>query len=137
MPRDPAKQQGKHPVVAPLQLTFVADLPESFYMDIIEMSRTAIVYWAAGHNEQPPYLHEAEYKIIEQDISSGNRRKTFEITVDKVRLGLQRAIMGDKIAPHHRTSILTAVIDKDLANCDDWDIDCVIQLAMFGELVYG
>ena len=74
----------------------------------------------------------------EQDPSTGNERKHFELTYDMIRFGLRKVLGGNlQLNSQIRADIFQAVVENDAGNIDATGADVIIQAAVFSEIVYG
>lgn len=106
-----------------------------FFEDIcVTAAEGGINYWAEG---LPHDLPAPGFKIIEQEISSGNERKTFEITPAWIQIGVGRLLQGKMCHSRITTSLYQALIENDGGLIDAEVADAIVQAACFNDLVYG
>lgn len=80
--------------------------------------------------------------IREQEASQDGPKIRMDFAEAHVMQGIERILTlnadGKSIVNDaHYGSILKAVLDNDIAYMDVWDVDCIVQAAMFNEIVYG
>jgi hypothetical protein len=102
-------------------------------------------YWARPHMQTPEqgpkfWLEvDGDYwmavHIIESDVSEGDSPRAFYINHHTLLLGLNK-LFQPGVLPK-RGDIRSAVIAQEAGNIDSDAADVIVQLACFGELVYG
>lgn len=103
-------------------------------------------YWAQVSQYQ--YTHNGELHVycgekVEGEIASATLvdmedEKEYTIRVDDIARGIGRIRHEDaKINSTIRKSIMHADIDNDAGEIDADGADCIVQFAVFSELVYG
>ena len=60
-----------------------------------------------------------------------------DVTLETIRLGVQRILEGKLVAAYIQADVLKAVTDPDSTSWDAETADCVVQAGMFNEIVYG
>jgi hypothetical protein len=60
-----------------------------------------------------------------------------DVTLETMRLGVQRILEGNLVRSDIQKDVLGAVTDEDYSNWDAETADCVLQAGMFNEIVYG
>ena len=130
-----------------IEATITADLDDGFMNDFLDTVEDAVAYWAdttvmTRHHLKDNWAAVKAIQLQEQEASEEGSPKRFVMDEAAVILGIKRVIEKKADGEYmtndaHRDSILKAVMENDMANMDVWDIDCVVQAAMFNDIVYG
>lgn len=119
----------------PFSLILNVDLDPEFFDDIcVTAAEGGINYWAEG---LPHGLPAPGFKIIEQEISSGDKKQEFEITPEFMKLGVQRLLQGKMCHSRITSTLYQALIENDCGLIDADVADAIVQAACFDDLVYG
>jgi hypothetical protein len=100
----------------------------------------AIEYWASVPKDSV-VSREDDYvsaKIVESEASTdGEDPKEKTIGYAELADGIRKALLVNPLDPDIRASILQAVCEDDAGFIDAQAADVIVQMAVFGELVYG
>lgn len=130
-----------------IEATITADLDDGFMNDFLDTVADAVNYWGGTstlerHPSKDNWASVKSLEVEEYEASEAGEPKRFVMDEAAVILGIKRVIEKKADGEYmtndaHRDSILKAVMENDMANMDVWDIDCVVQAAMFNDIVYG
>lgn len=130
-----------------INVAIIAEVDEGFIKDILDTVAEASSYWADFkvldyYPSDNSWSSVKSIRIREQEASTDEGVKEFVMDEVAVIRGVKRVLQPKEDGEYltndaHRTSILKAIIENDMANMDVWDVDCVVQAAMFNEIVYG
>lgn len=96
-----------------------------------------IGYWcSAGRIERDDQGHVT--KVHDAYDAEDKADKFGDITLDTVRLGFERIVHGDiKISPQIKSWIVNDWAKNDSVAMDAEAADCIVQVGLFNEIVYG
>jgi len=60
----------------------------------------------------------------------------FKVTLDTIHKGIKRIITEDLVCAQIRKDIVLAITEDDASSIDSNDADCIVQVGLFGKLVY-
>jgi hypothetical protein len=124
-----------------ITLTTTIDIPDSVLEDVLTTAvEGGINYWASLVNtERREDLRVREAAIL--DVADGEVGEYFLLTGERMALGVERlaAAIGRDIHPNSEVGgqFLELIYDNDLDAADATLADAIVQMACFGELVYG
>ena len=107
-------------------LTLPINLSSEDFEDVCDTAGYSIGYWAHS-----AVLGEDYYRINDEDGSHEITRSHMIHTVAEIIAG--KYDLADSI----RRNIMLAFVNDDLGELDAYDVDAIIQLACFKEIVYG
>ena len=127
--------------------TITADLDEGFINDFLDTVDDSVAYWAetavlSRHPSKDNWAAVKAIQVKEHEASEEGPPAKFVMDEAAVLLGIKRVVEANAQGEYltnagHRDSVLKAVMENDMANMDVWDIDCVVQAAMFNAIVYA
>lgn len=113
---------------------------QQLYMDVLATAAEGgIDYWCDWVRSSRTAPN-AEYLALHgcRDAETGERVQ--DITLDMVRLGMRRIADGEQsvtVSSHTRAAVVSALGDPGSADIDAEAADCIVQVGLFGEIVYG
>ena len=120
---------------------------EDFVKDFMDTLGDASAYWARvevleHYATEDNWSSVKKVRIKELEASEEGGIKTCEFDAESLILGIKRVLErndnGEYLTNEAiRSSVMKAVLENDMCNMDVWDVDCVVQAAMFNEIVYG
>lgn len=122
-------------VVAPCAVT----LADEDVVDILEIAGYGIGYWAAElviHSEFDP----PKFGVIEHEGQQWHERPFSDVRLAFGRLlAHDQKLVGDRLHAYVQHSVRDADVDgrPDLGHIDADAADVIVQVALFGEVVYG
>lgn len=125
------------------KITAVIDIDDEFLHDIITntVESAAINYWAELKNYIVDSNGQTPSVLIREDEEGAFEEELGEwVTVDKdfIIKGIEKIVNNKfQVSDSIHKEILTGVYNNDGSYIDIECCDCIIQAAMFGELVYG
>lgn len=118
-----------------MNVTMSATLGERLCLDILSTAfEGGIGYWAIATNIARDA--EGNYAAITLEDAEGEEDWSHLVDCDAIHRGIQAVfdeLRGTKV---HR-NLLTAVINDDAGDIDADDADAIVQMACFGDVVYG
>lgn len=88
--------------------------------------------------DQDLWITKVSFEEFDEDtMTPVEPRKVFTITEADVIKAMRTICHGDLIASTLQARIHEALTEEEYANLDAETDDCIIQIAAFGELVYG
>lgn len=88
--------------------------------------------------DQDLFITRVEFEEFDEDtMTPVEPRKVFNITEADVIKAMKTIVNGDLISSVLKARIHEALKEEEYANLDAETDDCIIQIAAFGELVYG
>lgn len=119
-----------------VNLNFSKHVDEKALQDVFTQAvESATSYWADLEN----VTRAPDGKYISVDFRD-NENGDFcgTITISAIALGMERLLTPSfETADNIRKDVLMLVVDPDNSNWDDETADCIIQAALFDEIVYG
>lgn len=121
-----------------IEITLKLEVKDALLLDLL----TAAVeggshYWLACNTVERDAEHNVTKIVGCQDVEDEDT-KWGDLDIPKMREGVRRILANETaVRPDIRAAILTAILDVDAANWDAETADCVVQAALFNELVYG
>ena len=125
----------------------VTEVDEGFVKDFMDTLGDASAYWARvkvleHYASEDDWSSVKKVRIKELEASEEGGVKTYEFDAESLILGIKRVLERQENGEYLtnsaiRKSVMQAVMDNDIAHMDVWDVDCVVQAAMFNEIVYG
>lgn len=80
-----------------------------------------------------PNDHWTEARVHDME----DETKKFKVHAKVLETGIQRILDEDHIAESIRQYIVSAVLEDDAGHIDATAADCIVQVGLFNELVYG
>ena len=103
-----------------------------------------IGYWCDIRNYDWEYADESKRKLVSASAeisTSGEPMNAWKpVNLDTVQLGIDRITERGsqvKISPSIKKAILLADVEDDASDLDAEDADVIVQVGLFGEIVYG
>lgn len=121
---------------APIKVQLEFELSPEFIADVIDQAGYGIDYWATS----AVFDDEAQtYTVTEMDDeTTGSPGSTRILTYRIIAWAMQEIAAGKAdLCRQIVSDIVTAIREGDAAEIDSEDADCIIQWAMFGDIVYG
>lgn len=128
-------------------VNIVTEVDEDFIKDFMDTLVDASTYWARikvleRYPAKDDWTSVKKVRIKELEASEEGGIKTYEFDVESLILGIKRVLErnanGEYLTNEAiRSSVMQAVLENDMCPMDVWDVDCVVQAAMFNEIVYG
>jgi hypothetical protein len=93
--------------------------------------------WSKGPDHEPDL--DGFYALIEETESGEDEPPTHRIDREVILRGLSRLFAGEYRGLHAKTAglIMAAALGGDAGRLDASDADCLVQIGLFGEVVYG
>lgn len=127
-------------------VNIVTEVDEGFVKDFMDTLGDASAYWARvkvleHYASEDDWSSVKKVRIKELEASEEGGVKTYEFDAESLILGIKRVLERQENGEYltnsaTRKSVMQAVLDNDIAHMDVWDVDWVVQAAMFNEIVY-
>lgn len=119
-----------------MQITLDFELTVDDFADIIDAAGYAIGYWADEAEYNEPY--HADDSEATYTVSCEERTQIYTLTKQDIEKAMA-LITEDKvsISPSIRSDVMSAIKENDYGYIDGYASDAIIQVACFGEIVYG
>ncbi len=113
------------------------DTRKQFCTDVLTIAlEGGVDYWAVGRNAQR--TPDLDYTSIELRDSEDSSQPFHLVNAETIETSVNRIIGGGvKIAEHLKAEIETAWLENDASVIDATTSDVIVQVACFGEIVYG
>lgn len=128
-------------------VNIVTEVDEGFVKDFMDTVSDASAYWARvkvleHYASEDDWSSVKKVRIKELEASEEGGVKTYEFDAESLVLGIKRVLERQENGEYLtnsaiRKSVMQAVLEDDICHMDVWDVDCVVQAAMFNEIVYG
>ena len=122
-------------------------ISDGFIQEFMDTVPAAVDYWAnvsvkERYPERDGWCAIKVAYIREQEASQDGPKVRMDFAEAHVTQGIERILTlnadgKSMVNDAHYNSILKAVQEDDMSNMDVFDVDCVVQAAMFNEIVYG
>jgi hypothetical protein len=126
-----------------VNLSIDAEFPHDVFTTALE---GGIGYWSECHKyrwSKGGPDHEADldgfYAIVEETESGDDTPPRHRVDREVILRGLSRLFAGEHKGLHPKTAalIMEAAITGQSGRLDASDADCLVQIGLFGEVVYG
>lgn len=119
-----------------MQVAIDFELTWADFADVVDTACHCIGYWADEVEFAEPYDAEEPEALL--SISCEEGVEIYEITKDDVEKAMGK-IMENKveISASIRSDVTSAIKEDDYGYIDSYAADAIIQIACFGEIVYG
>lgn len=97
--------------------------------DILDMASRSIDYWAR-------YLGDSQWEECDET-DNGMPCRRFTLDHNLVMHGIELLLNKKLTNKAIREQVLLALIDEDQSDLDAEAVDCIVQAAVFKEIVYG
>lgn len=121
-------------------MTATIDPRQQFLVDIfVTANEGGIGYWATtirqSYKPASPYLYILDREALEGDEPA---HKKYMVTASAIETALAKIVEGKvTMDPQIADSVLTANATNDAGDIDSVAADVIVQVALFGEIVYG
>lgn len=126
-----------------MRIHIVVDVPEQLLLDVLTTAvEGGINYWAdfvSVSRLQPDLsVNNVRLRPREEDAELAVDDEVFQITHLRIGQAMQLVVSGDVLVRDDiRRAVLHAIADPDNADIDAEAADVLVQVACFGEIVYG
>jgi hypothetical protein len=110
----------------------------SAIIDLIDSAPQAIGYWVDQYKDVH-YTQETPKRIYKLNIVDENTEQEYLISVNTIIEGIQKIVAGNVEINHSYISYILSDLGQGLAGgyIDGEALDVIIQVGLFGEIVYG
>jgi hypothetical protein len=129
------------PVLLPTDVIGINIAPKvsiSAIIDLIDSAPQAIGYWVDQYKDVH-YTQETPKRIYKLNIVDENTEQEYLISVNTIIEGIQKIVAGNVEINHSYISYILSDLGQGLAGgyIDGETLDVIIQVGLFGEIVYG